>query len=43
MLIGLAYFGINSRSRESRIFPFPGKERPEDSKTKYSINGDQRS
>ncbi len=36
MVIGLGYFIINSRSRESRIFPFPGKEVPEDN-TKYSI------
>jgi amino acid transporter len=26
MLIGLGYFVANSRSRESKIFPFPGKE-----------------
>ena len=38
MAIGLGYFALNSRSRESKIFPFPGKELPEDSNTKYSIN-----
>jgi amino acid transporter len=37
MAIGLGYFKINSRSRESRIFPFPGKERPEDKSRKYTI------
>jgi hypothetical protein len=37
MLIGLGYFAVNSRSRESRIFPFPGKELTEDGNTKYSI------
>jgi basic amino acid/polyamine antiporter, APA family len=37
MLIGLGYYAVNSRSRESRIFPFPGKELPEDGNTKYSI------
>jgi APA family basic amino acid/polyamine antiporter len=30
MAIGFAYFAVNSRSRESRIFPFPGKEVPEE-------------
>jgi APA family basic amino acid/polyamine antiporter len=37
MAIGLGYFVLNSRSSESKIFPFPGKERPGDSNTKYSI------
>ena len=37
MAIGLGYFVLNSKSRESRIFPFPGKERPENKNTKYSI------
>jgi amino acid transporter len=37
MLIGLGYLVMNSRSTESKIFPFPGKERPEDVNTKYSI------
>jgi amino acid transporter len=37
LLIGLGYFAVNSRSAESRIFPFPGKERPEDRNTKYSV------
>ena len=35
MLIGLAYFLGNSRSRESKLFPFPGKE---DESKKYSIH-----
>jgi NADH:ubiquinone oxidoreductase subunit K len=39
MAIGLGYFAVNSRSRESGIFPFPGKERAEDKNTKYSIYG----
>ncbi len=42
MLLGLGYFARNSRSTPSPVFPFPGKERPEDSKIKYSIHGDQR-
>ena len=37
MAIGLAYFAINSRSTQSSIFPFPGKEREEDKGKKYSI------
>ncbi len=37
MAIGLAYFGLNSRSKESGIFPFPGKEAEEDKHMKYSI------
>lgn len=37
MLLGLGYFVINSRSRESRIFPFPGKALPEDENTKYGL------
>lgn len=36
MLIGLGYFILNSRSQESGIFPFPGKE-PVIATTKYSI------
>ena len=43
MLLGLGYFARNSRSTPSPVFPFPGKERPEDTKTKYSIHGGQRS
>ena len=38
MLIGFVYFAANSKSRPSRIFPFPGKETPEDQTVKYSIN-----
>jgi amino acid transporter len=30
MLIGFGYYAANSRSKESRIFPFPGKETKED-------------
>ena len=41
MLIGLGYFGLNSRSTQSKIFPFPGKERQEDRNTKYSIRGNE--
>ena len=37
MLIGFAYFVVNSRSTSSSIFPFPGKEQPEDSGKKYKI------
>ncbi len=37
MLIGFAYFLGNSRSRESKLFPFPGKESPEGETKKYSI------
>jgi APA family basic amino acid/polyamine antiporter len=37
MLLGLGYFARNSRSTPSPVFPFPGKERPEDIKTKYNI------
>ena len=40
MVIGLGYFVFNSRSTSSSIFPFPGKERPEDKYAKYSIYGD---
>jgi amino acid transporter len=36
MLIGLAYFAVNSRSKPSSIFPFPGKERPEDDVKKFT-------
>jgi amino acid transporter len=42
LLLGLGYFARNSRSTPSPVFPFPGKERPEDTNTKYSIHGDQR-
>ena len=42
MLIGLGYFGFNSRSPQLSIFPFPGKERQEDRNTKYSIREDKR-
>ncbi len=41
MAIGLGYFALNSRSRESSIFPFPGRELEEDKK-KYSIYRDSR-
>ena len=27
MAVGFAYFALNSRSKESRLFPFPGKEK----------------
>ena len=37
MAIGLGYFALNSRSKESRIFPFPGKETAEDKNRKYSM------
>jgi basic amino acid/polyamine antiporter, APA family len=37
MLIGFGYFAANSRSKSSRIFPFPGKEVEEDRGKKYSI------
>jgi amino acid transporter len=40
MLLGLGYFARNSRSTPSQVFPFPGKERPQDSRAKYSIHGD---
>jgi APA family basic amino acid/polyamine antiporter len=39
MAIGLAYFALNSRSKQSGIFPFPGRESQEDKHLKYSING----
>jgi amino acid transporter len=39
MAIGLAYFAVNSRSRQSSIFPFPGRESEKDKNPKYSING----
>jgi amino acid transporter len=35
--IGLAYFAANSKSKPSPLLPFPGKEVPEDTNTKYSI------
>jgi len=38
-VIGLAYFAANSRSKESIIFPFPGKESKDDRNIKYSIKG----
>jgi amino acid transporter len=38
MIIGLGYFALNSRSKESRIFPFPGREPTEDKQRKYSIH-----
>ena len=37
MLIGFGYFAANSRSKSSKIFPFPGKELEEDKGKKYSI------
>jgi hypothetical protein len=39
MAIGLAYFALNSRSKQSNIFPFPGRESEEDKHLKYSIRG----
>jgi amino acid transporter len=39
MVIGLVYYATNSRSRTSAIFPFPGKEKPEDAKRAVSIYG----
>jgi APA family basic amino acid/polyamine antiporter len=41
MAVGLGYFALNSRSTESRIFPFPGRESNEDKNLKYSIYGSQ--
>jgi amino acid transporter len=41
MAAGFGYFALNSRSTESRIFPFPGRESKEDKNTKYSIHGSQ--
>jgi basic amino acid/polyamine antiporter, APA family len=38
IVIGLAYYALNSRSKPSHIFPFPGKEAPEDQNTKHRIN-----
>jgi hypothetical protein len=43
LLLGLGYYARNSRSKPSAVFPFPGKELPEDNKRIYSIHGDQRS
>ncbi len=43
MLLGLGYFARNSRSTTSPVFLFPGKERPEDIRTKYEMYGDQKS
>jgi amino acid transporter len=37
MLIGLAYFLGNSRSTESKLFPFPGKEGTAGEAEKYSV------
>ena len=39
IVAGLAYFALNSRSKESRIFPFPGREQEKDKLVKYSITG----
>jgi amino acid transporter len=39
MAMGLAYFAVNSRSSQSSIFPFPGRESEKDKNLKYSING----
>lgn len=36
MAIGLGYFALNSRSKSSSIFPFPGKEAETDKGKKYS-------
>ena len=38
IVIGIVYFMLNSRSKPSGIFPFPGKDIPEEHNTKYSIN-----
>jgi hypothetical protein len=37
MLMGFGYFAANSRSKSSKIFPFPGKELEEDKGEKFSI------
>lgn len=39
MALGLGYFALNSRSKESSLFPFPGRESEEDKAKKYSIYG----
>jgi hypothetical protein len=36
MLVGFGYYYANSRSKQSAIFPFPGKESP--NAEKHSIN-----
>lgn len=41
MTIGFGYFALNSRSTESRIFPFPGRESKEDKPQKYRLRGGQ--
>jgi hypothetical protein len=38
MVIGFAYYYVNSRSRPSGIFPFPGKESPNDEKHSISAS-----
>ena len=38
IVVGLAYYFANSRSKESGLFPFPGKEAPENKNVKHSIN-----
>ncbi len=38
MVVGFAYYYVNSRSKSSGIFPFPGKETAEDKNKKHSIN-----
>jgi basic amino acid/polyamine antiporter, APA family len=37
IVVGLAYYFANSRSTESGLFPFPGRESPEDKNAKHSI------
>jgi hypothetical protein len=36
MLVGFGYYYANSRSKQSGLFPFPGKESP--NAEKHSIN-----
>ncbi len=38
IVAGVLYYAANSRSKESSFFPFPGKDAPEDVKTKHVIN-----
>ena len=37
VVVGLGYYFANSRSKESGLFPFPGKETAEDKNKKYSV------
>ena len=39
MAVGLGYFALNSRSKESRIFPFPGRESKEDKHRNTAYTG----